>query len=349
MRTFDPALLSSAWSSLLIPFEYLYRAGVAWQAARTARNLHRGRWPLRLSRPVVSVGNLTAGGTGKTPVVEALCRAWRVRGGRPAILSRGYRGGQGGNDEFRLLARRLPDVPHVQDPDRHRGGLRLLAAHPEVDLLVLDDGFQHRRLHRDVDLVVLDATRPFGYGHCLPRGLLREPWQGLRRATGIIVTRCAEANPDKAVLLRTFLAQFLPRTPVWEARAEVQDLTDLAGARLPLAEARSRRWLAFAGLGNPTAFFRMLTRLGLPLIEVRAFPDHHPYRASDVRALADWATRRGASGFLTTEKDGVKFAAGTLPGLWQVPLSLHLRDPGPLDVLRASLDACRPPEQESKP
>src|SRR5438876_5539483 len=144
--------------------------------------------------PVISVGNLTAGGTGKTPCVEYLARFLQARGLRPAVLSRGYRGNGRPNDEALILEANLPDVPHLQGKDRvtrASQAVRVFGA----DVLILDDGFQHRRLRRDLDLVLIDAMNPWGHGRLLPRGLLREPISSLRRADAVIVTRLDQAQP----------------------------------------------------------------------------------------------------------------------------------------------------------
>ncbi len=291
-------------SPLLALPELLYRLALRADEARARRRVARGVWPLYLPRPVLSVGNIVAGGTGKTPLVEALAREWLRRGGRPGILSRGYRGGRSGNDEYLLLRRRLPGVPHEQDPDRHRAGVRLLGTNPEVDLVILDDGFQHRALHRDVDLVVLDATSPFGGGHLLPRGRLREPWQGLRRAHHVILTRTEGASPHMLAILRTFLREQLDAVPVSEAKLVVEGIAGPAGA---LVDAGIHpRCAAFAGIGNPQAFFALLRRLGVPLVAERAFRDHHDYGAEDLEEIRLFGREHGADAVICTEKDGVK-------------------------------------------
>ncbi|MCA1685652.1 MAG: tetraacyldisaccharide 4'-kinase, partial [Planctomycetia bacterium] len=170
------------------------------------RNLGYDRGRLAVARaavPVVSVGNLTLGGTGKTPMVEWVARWYRRRGVRVAILSRGYRrdGSGGVNDEAMVLEENLPDVPHLQDPDRVKiAGVAVEELGSE--LLVLDDGFQHRRLARDLDLVLLDALEPFGLGRLFPRGLLREPVRSLRRADLVVLTRADLVTADALRAIR---------------------------------------------------------------------------------------------------------------------------------------------------
>ncbi len=321
---------------LLGRLESLYRLGVAVDHLYLRWRRRRGGWPLRLPRPVISVGNIVAGGTGKTPVVEVLAREWRKRGGRPAILSRGYRGGVAGNDEYQLLKRRLPEVPHRQHADRHRAGVELLVEHPEVDLFILDDGFQHRSLHRDVDLLLIDATRPLGNGHCLPRGLLREPWSGLARADAFLMTRSEEASPHKLAIVRTFLRQHFRGIALTSARARLEGVRDPHGRETEAP--RHRAWAAFAGVGNAWAFFRSLEREGFPLAGTKALPDHYSYRPRDLEELARWARALGAEALICTEKDGVKlecFPAFTKidPPIYQLRYRFDLGAPHPLDRL----------------
>lgn len=342
-----PRLLQSrVVSALLLPLEAGYRLGLRVHERKLERRFASGEWPLRLPRPVISVGNLVAGGAGKTPVVEALAKAWVARGGTPAILSRGYGAPNAktsaagekatGNDEFRMLARRLPGVPHQQNPDRYAGGLALLAERPDVDLLILDDGYQHRRLHRDVNLALIDLTRPYGYGHCLPRGLLREPWSALSRADAFVLTRGEDCSETKRAIVTTFLRERFPRTPRIEADLQFDGLIGPTGEALSVPEGRT--WAAFAGVGNPQAFFRNLPSWGIRPVAVRSFPDHYRFQVSDSTSLQAWAREHGADALVCTEKDGVKLAE--LPGFselavpcYQTSIHFDLGTPHPLDLL----------------
>jgi len=311
--------------------ETLYLFGVEIDRRRQARTP-----PHRLTVPVLSVGNIAVGGTGKTPVVEALARTWLDRGGKPGILSRGYRGGAAGNDEFRVLARRLPRVPHIAERDRSAGGERLLARHPEVDLVLLDDGFQHRRLERDLDLVLLDATRPFGGGRCLPAGLLREPWESLERADALLITRSEQVGEDLLRELEGFIAGRFPRLWLGRARRVVEGVRDASGIVTPVRA--GTRVLAFCGLGNPAAFFASLPPLGLEVALERRFPDHHRYRGSELERLRGEARAAGAEALVTTEKDGVKLAdlpgaAGGEPPILEIAIRAELPAGAILDRL----------------
>lgn len=279
--------------------------------------------------PVVSVGNLSVGGTGKTPMVEFVARYYRRHDQRVAILSRGYGAEQGRNDEALVLEESLPDVPHLQGADR----VALAAAaveELESEVLVLDDGFQHRRLKRDLDLVLIDATDPWGCGHLLPRGLLREPAGSLRRADAVILTRCDQV--DDVAHLRADIARIAPGVPVAEAVHQPEALLNASGTTHPLDLLRQRPVLAFCGIGNPEAFRRTLVDLGCRPVEFRTYPDHHDYTRADVEALA--AADLPADALLvTTHKDLVKVRVDALGGrpLWAVTIALHFRH-GQADV-----------------
>jgi tetraacyldisaccharide 4'-kinase len=159
--------------------------------------------------PVVSVGNLSVGGTGKTPCVETVARFYRSLDLRVAILSRGYGAQAGMNDEALVLEQNLPDVPHLQGADR-TALAQVAVEELESEVLVLDDGFQHRKLRRDLDLVLIDATNPWGHGYLLPRGLLREPVGGLKRAHVVLLTRCDQVAPEAIREIRTRAERLAP-------------------------------------------------------------------------------------------------------------------------------------------
>jgi tetraacyldisaccharide 4'-kinase len=277
--------------------------------------------------PVVSVGNLTLGGTGKTPCVEWVSRFYRGRDVAVAIISRGYGAEGGRNDEAMVLEENLPDVPHLQDPDRVAAAERAVEE-LESELIVLDDGFQHRRLHRDLDVVLIDATCPPTRDHLFPGGTLREPVGGLRRAGAIVLTRCDQVPAEEVERLRTWLAKRWPDTPV--ALTEHRPVEVGNGAeRAPVAELAGRTVGAFCGIGNPAAFRRTLAALGAKVAEFRTFPDHHRYTRDDVADLTRWAARLPAdSPLATTQKDWVKLRLPDLAGrrLWAVRIGLAFRD-----------------------
>lgn len=279
-----------------------------------ARNRHYDKpgAAKQVALPVISVGNLTAGGTGKTPIVAWLARGLLDRGRRPAIVSRGYGGTAGKGplfvsdgsgprldagrcgDEPHLLARTLPGVTVIVGSDRCAGAE---AAHTHgCDVVLLDDGFQHRRLHRDLDLLLLDAGAPFDNGRLLPAGLLREAVSGLARADAILITRTrpGEDHPE----IESEIRRHNPTAPISLAGHEPVGFVDLEGTIVK----RPSRALAFSGIGNPESFRSDLHGQGIELVDFRAFADHHPYTAEELRELQDDATEAGAT-LVTTEKD----------------------------------------------
>jgi tetraacyldisaccharide 4'-kinase len=277
--------------------------------------------------PVVSVGNLTLGGTGKTPCVEYVARFFRDHGRRVAILSRGYGATQGCNDEALVLDDNLPDVPHLQGTDR--AALAVVAVEElDSEVLVLDDGFQHRRLERDLDLVLVDATCPWGYGYLFPRGLLREPPGNLRRAHLILLTRCDQAIPAELAALRNEVQRWAPHVPIVETTHRPAAWVNATQTTAPLEALHDRPTAAFCGLGNPEAFRRTLTGLGLKVIAWRSFPDHHPYQREDIETLQEWARGLPQNAVVaTTQKDLVKIRLERLANneLWALRIQLDVR------------------------
>ncbi|MSR61276.1 MAG: tetraacyldisaccharide 4'-kinase [Planctomycetes bacterium] len=292
---------------------HLPAALFAGLARLRAVGYERGWLPCeRVDAPVISVGNLSAGGTGKTPFVAMLVRELARRGLRAGILSRGYGAERGAarheNDEARWFARALEGVELVQDPQRVRGARELVAR--GVDVIVLDDGFQHRRLARDLDLVLVDATRPWGLPAqgdapavraCLPRGLLREPPTALARADALVLTRTDQLAEAELARLRAELAALAPGRPILAAVHRARRLVDPAGRALALAELAGRTVDLLSALGNPEAFQRTVEGLGARIGEHRVFPDHHRYVAADLAGLG-----AGERWLLTSEKDAVK-------------------------------------------
>lgn len=275
-----------------------WAAGLGLGAA--ARRLGLAR-PRALPVPVVSVGNLAVGGTGKTPFVAWLAGRLGAAGHHPGILARGYGprapGALGLDDEGAVLRHVLgPNVPQVQDPDRLRAGRVLLDAHPEVDVLLLDDGFQHRHLKRDLDVVLLDATRPFGYGHLLPRGLLRERPAALRRAGAVVLARSERLDAERLETLRGRVHDLTP-APVAVARTEVVG---------PAAGLDGVPVLACCGIGNPQAFVGTLEDLGARVVARRFLPDHGTLPADGWPGILARARAAGAERVAITRKDAVK-------------------------------------------
>ncbi len=264
--------------------------------------------------PVVSVGNLTAGGTGKTPIVAAIVEWFVSRGLRPVILSRGYRALAGAaNDEKLVLDQLCPGVPHLQGANRIETARAACEQHA-AQVLVLDDGFQHRRLARDLDIVLIDALDPWGGGRLLPRGLLREPRSSLHRADAVILTRADQCTPGEKSRLIEEVHRVRPGESPIEAVFRPTGLINSEGTRAAIDSLDAVA--AFCGIGNPEGFRRTLADVGLRQVAAfRNFPDHHHYSETDLRDLSLWAREQRATALLTTQKDLVKIPHAHLDGL----------------------------------
>jgi tetraacyldisaccharide 4'-kinase len=291
--------------------EVPYTAAVEWRNQRFDRS-HRPAQ--RVGVPVVSVGNLTLGGTGKTPMVKWIARWFAERGVRVAIVSRGY-GAAGGamNDEALELEQSLPSVPHVQNPDRVAGA-RAAIERFGSQLILLDDGFQHRRLARGLDIVLLDASAPFGFEHVFPRGTLREPIAGLKRAQVVCLTRADQLGSADREAIRRRVAQLAPQAAWCEAAHVPHELRGARGQTQPVAALVGRRVAAFCGIGNPAAFRRTLEGLGANIAYWREFPDHHAYSAGDQAGLNAAIAASDAELVVATHKDLVKLPVEQLGG-----------------------------------
>ena len=293
----------------------------------------------RLPRPVISVGNLTTGGTGKTPVVRWLAERLRADGRRVAVLARGYGAAAGRlGDEQLMLDRLLNDgqgerVTIVADPDRVAAAGRVMRDRPEVDAFVLDDGFQHRRLARDLDVVLLSATSPFGYGHVLPRGMLREPVRGLRRAGAVVITHADQVPPAEVEAIERRVRDVHADVPVFRAVHAYTALHTPEDATLPLGELAARNWFGLCGIGDPQTFVRQLQSVGGRSAGCRCFADHHHYTVSNLENVRREARSANADVIVTTEKDWAKLRAlpaatdKTLP-IWRVDLRVQFLGDG---------------------
>jgi tetraacyldisaccharide 4'-kinase len=297
-------------------------------AMRLRNRLYDAGWKhsRKAQAPVISVGNLTLGGTGKTPCVEYIARFYRELDLRVAILSRGYGNRDGRNDEALVLEQNLPDVPHLQGADR--AALADTAVEElESEVLILDDGFQHRRLRRDLDVVLIDATDPWGQGHVFPRGLLREPVSGLRRAGAVVLTRCDQVDRQAVEKVKGRVTKTVPGIPIAESRHAPSSWINSTGERKALGEMSGRPLAAFCGIGNPQAFRRTLLNLGTNVADFRAFPDHHDYTRDDVEDLRSWARRQATDCVVvTTQKDLVKLCLDRLGErkLWALRIELRI-------------------------
>lgn len=292
--------------SLLWPASILYGAGARIRSwSYRAGIVHEKR----LDGVVVSVGNLTTGGTGKTPMVIWLAQRLIQRGEKVGILSRGYRplpqsrassdneAALRFNDEMALIHGRLgTNAEYGIDSNRFRAGKQLEAR--GVHYFILDDGFQHLQLARDVNVAMIDGTRPFGGGHVLPTGRLREPLSGLQRADIVVIHRVGERAPAIEGAIRRHTP-----APIFYSQTELLDLKLWANKNAKDAAPNGRKFFAFCGIGNPSGFLADLKRWGIEVAGHRNFRDHHWYTAQDLASLEVAARNAGADSLICTEKD----------------------------------------------
>jgi tetraacyldisaccharide 4'-kinase len=319
--------LAAAYGGLVATRLALYRGGVF----RT----------VRAGRRVISIGNVAVGGTGKTPFVAWLARELAALGERPSILTRGYgRTGRGtvlvadgaghradvelSGDEAAVLARALPSVPIVADTRRSVAAARAEALFPELTVHLLDDGFSHVGLHRDADVVLLDATDPSAGGALLPEGRLREPLSSLARADAIVVTKIEQADPAEALALA---ARHAPGVPVYRASTRVDAIHDGHGNEVRPKDLPAKTVVAVSGIARPEAFAFTLAALGIDPTAFLPFPDHARYGPFRMRKILRTAEETGATAVITTEKDAVKLEAVLPLSIFRVSIVMGVLEP----------------------
>ena len=310
-------------SIVLPPLSLLYGA-----VTRTRLSLYRrGTFvTTKLERPVISVGNITTGGTGKTPLVEWVARTLAEAGKKVCILTRGYgrkdphlqvivSDGYGvlaspmeaGDEPFLLATNLSGRAAVISSADRIAAGHEAIKDFGS-DCFVLDDGFQHLRLARDLNIVTIDATNPWGGGSLLPHGRLRESREGLSRADCIVITRCDQVRSLDA--LRDEILKFAGDRPIFYSHMRTSRVSSLKNG--PGALSSPARLAAFCAIGNPSGFFEHLRRSGYELALERSYPDHHVFSQDEIDSLIDAAKKAGANSLITTAKDAVKLRTMSL-------------------------------------
>lgn len=289
--------------------------------------------PKKLPVPVISVGNVTWGGVGKTPFVLWLAEHYRQRGKTPAVLMRGYTAGpsgRGDGDEAMMLRQHLPDLPVIVGKRRGEEAEKFLQQ-SRPDFFILDDGFQHRQLARDLDICLIDCSNPFGNGHLIPRGILRENLSALHRADVICLTK-TELAPENIAIIHDRLKSLGIIKPFVLSRQVATHLTNVrTEAREDIAVLAEKEIMTVCSIGNPQSFNQTVKSASLSITEEMVFMDHHDYREGDFRAIIQTCESHGAKHVVTTAKDAVKlkYFLNLLPStieLWVLNMRLDISE-----------------------
>ena len=299
----------------------LRAAAVGYGIAVGVRNFLYSRGWLkahRIDAAVISIGNITAGGTGKTPLVIWLCKTIisdfksQIGDRKCAILTRGYKAAKDAgpetrhySDEVAIFAQSCPEAKVIVNPDRVAGAAEAIAKFG-ANVLIMDDGFQHRRLARDLDIVAVDATEPFGYGKLLPAGLLREPPASLKRADAVVITRCDQVQKAEVDAIEKRLLAANPNIVVARSIHRPVCARSADNQEVSLGELKGRKVFAFCGIGNPDAFLSSIGNLGAELAGSKVYDDHYHYTQQSLADIRAQAEASEADIILTTQKDWTK-------------------------------------------
>jgi tetraacyldisaccharide 4'-kinase len=313
----------------LSPFSLLYRAAVRARNSLYEKGVFKSH---SLQAPTVSIGNITAGGTGKTPLVARAARILAGNGEKVCVLTRGYKREnprervlvsdgenvfadveKAGDEPFELAAKLRGVSAVIADANRADAG-NWARENLGTTAFVLDDAFQHRRVKRDLDIVCVDATNPFGNLKILPAGILREPLRNLKRADAVVITRANLIQPERIAALKTRISEINPTVRIFVSENKISGLINLKEFNAfqnedrfsTSGERRAGKFSAFCALGNPESFFEQLRREKFDLVFTKTFRDHHRYTQKDIAELERKAEANGATVFLTTAKDAVK-------------------------------------------
>jgi tetraacyldisaccharide 4'-kinase len=323
---------------LLSVLAVIYGAVIRLRSLLYRTLLLRGR---SLPCKVISIGNITLGGTGKTPTVISVAGFLAANRKRPVVVSRGYgrkneseilvvsdgssilADARSGGDEPLLIAAKLPGIPVVVGSRRYQAALHAVRAF-NSSVVVLDDGFQHRQLKRDLDIVLVDATDPFGNGKLFPAGILREPISVLKRAHAVVITRSDQTNDLHEL---TSIIGSITHARIFTSLYRPVDLVDCnTGDVKPLSALRGARTLAFSGIARPASFTALLGSLGADIVAESAFPDHYPYTRSDLAELFKKAADARVSLIITSEKDMVRIRDLKPEGIWALRIELVVQE-----------------------
>lgn len=339
---YGPDTPFSGW--LLLVFlrlvSYLYKFAVQTKLSLFNWGILR---KVKLPAYVISVGNLTVGGTGKTPTAQKIAEIMSNRGYRVVILNRGYRSHWDKNigvvsdgkqismtayeagDEAYLMAKTLPNIPVIIGKNRAVTG-KYAVEHFQAEVIVMDDGYQHWRLARDLDIVLVDTITMFGNGNVLPRGILREPLKNLNRADLFIFTKTNQSSAMNKILLRETIARYNNQAPIAESIHKPQNFVEIgewynnAGRQIALESLQGKKVIVFSAIGNPVSFEQTVVSMGVTLLEAVRYPDHHDYGMSEMQYISDRAKELNAVAVITTTKDAVKIPTEFIYADREMPL-----------------------------
>jgi len=316
--------------SAAISRRFLGIAAQAYSIVIGMRNSLYSRGWLKIHRVkaiVISVGNVTTGGTGKTPLVIWLCNKitenskLKAQNRQCAILTRGYKATQNlklktqnYSDEPAILTKSCPEAKVIVNPDRVTAAAEAVSKWG-AEIIIMDDGFQHRRLGRDLDIITIDAMCPFGYGKLLPAGLLREPIAALKRADAVVITRCNQIAEVELAELEEKLQLINPDMLIARSIHSPVCVKSINRDEISIEKLKDKEIFAFCGIGNPNSFLSTIRKLGLDLAGSNIYNDHHHYTANDISDICKKAGYLGADLILTTQKDWSKICNSNLPVL----------------------------------
>lgn len=335
------SLLGNLLLSLLKAFSYVYRFGVALTIKLYDWGVLKRH---RVNAFVISIGNITVGGTGKTPTAQKMAEDLRALGHKVVIINRGYRSHLDGamglvsdgkrvymtayeaGDEAYLMAKSLPNIPVVVGKDRAITG-RYAVTKLHADVIIMDDGYQHWKLHRDLDVVLVDTLNKFGNGELIPRGTLREPLENLDRGDLFLFTKADQTSPLSRMRLREKVRRYNDRAPVVESIHQPRNFVEIADwykgrtdTELSLEELKNQNVMVFSAIGNPGSFEQTLSNIGINILEAVRYPDHHDYGMMELQYLSDRAKKLNAVAIVATAKDAVKIPTEFIYSDRDIPL-----------------------------
>jgi tetraacyldisaccharide 4'-kinase len=332
------SFLAQLITYVLVPWSFIYGLGVFCH-----RNLYRLKRPYQAPKPVISIGNITVGGTGKTPLVIWLARHLQDNGFKSVILTRGYMpDGSRDSDEADMLNEQIPYVPVMMGADRVNNIRHAIEQLP-VDVFICDDAFQHWPLKRDLNIVALDAGNPFGNGFLLPAGILREPLSALKRADVIVLTKTA--GVDGIQVLRERIKEINARALIVESRYTAGEAVDVfGGTKRPDYFLKDIPVVGFCAIGDSLSFESELKNSGAQILKVFNFRDHHVYKPQDIKRMVEFCRAQTVPVLVTTHKDAVKLRIfkDLFAGFRVVYIPIHLEiTQGSDEFLQKVMFACR--------